>query len=73
MQNPMNERNPVFVMIPVPLAVLKESGIDVGDFVQFASGDGVVVMEAVTDLDDLVCDGDCENCPCSDACGESEV
>lgn len=63
MQNPMNENASVFVMVPIPLEVLEDSGIDIGDLVQFAYGNGVVVMEAVTDLSDFVCDGDCENCP----------
>ena len=42
MQNPMNEKKPVFVMIPVPLEVLEESGIDIGDLVHFFAADGIV-------------------------------
>ncbi len=86
MQNPMNEKAAAFVMVPIPLEVLEESGIDIGDLVQFAAGDGIVVMETVTDLSGFVCDGDCENCPvdqvecggdcqhcpCSEECDESE-
>ena len=87
MQNSMNENKPLFVMIPVPMEVMEESGIDIGDLVHFIAADGIVVMEAVTDLSDFVCDGDCENCPvdqiecnydcahcpCSGDCDESEV
>ena len=63
MKNNKNSGTATFVMVPIPLEVLEESGIDIGDLVQFTSGDGIVVMEAVTDLSDFVCDGDCENCP----------
>lgn len=86
MQNSMNGNKPLFVMIPVPMEVLEESGIDIGDLVHFIAADGIVVMEAVTDLSDFVCDGDCDNCPvdqiecnydcdhcpCSGDCDESE-
>lgn len=86
MQNSMNGKKPLFVMIPVPYEVLEESGIGIGDLVHFIAADGIVVMEAVTDLSDFVCDGDCENCPvdqiecnydcdhcpCSGDCDESE-
>ncbi len=63
MKNAKNGSAATFVMVPIPLEVLEESDIDIGDLVQFAAGDGVVVMEAVTDLGDIVCNGDCKNCP----------
>ncbi len=74
MQNSMKENKPLFVMIPVPLEALEDSGIDIGDLVQFTVSDGRITMEAVVDLEDFVCGGDCESCPvnmteCDDDCG----
>ena len=47
MQNPLDEKLPAYVLVPIPLEMLENSGIDIGDMVQFASGEGIVVMEAV--------------------------
>lgn len=87
MQNSVTEMPSTFVMVPIPLEVMEESGIDIGDLVQFSAGDGIVVMQAVTELEGFVCDGDCESCPvdqiecnndcehcpCAKECDESEV
>lgn len=58
-----DERN--FMLMPIPLEVLETSGIDCGDLVCFSATDGRIVMEAVTDISDYVCDGDCDHCPIS--------
>lgn len=73
MQNSMKENKPMFVMIPVPLEAMEDSGIDIGDLVQFTAVDGKLTMEAVTDTEDFICGGDCESCPvnmteCNDDC-----
>lgn len=73
MQNSMKESKPLFVMIPVPLEAIEESGIAPGDLIQITASDGRITIEAVTDSEDFVCDGDCENCPvnmteCNDDC-----
>ena len=47
MQNPLDEKLPAYVLVPIPLEMLENSGIDIGDMVQFASGEGIVVMVRV--------------------------
>lgn len=56
----------LFTMMPFPLDVLEVSGIDMGDIIRFTATDGKIIMEAVTDLTDYPCDGDCDTCPVSD-------
>lgn len=70
----MNNEKAIFVMVPIPLEVLEESGINAGDLVQFTAGNGALIMESMVDFHDIVCDGNCDNCPvdqteCNNACG----
>ena len=75
------------VMIPVPAELLLEAGIYEGDPMQMYADGHKIVIENIDDPKDIVCDGDCENCPiadmdcdgdcedcpCSDNCDESEA
>ncbi len=52
-----------FVFIAIPVEAMEESGISEGDLLQISATQGMILIEAVTDAKDVVCDGDCENCP----------
>lgn len=80
-------KNTKFALLSVPTELLEEAGICEGCLMQMSVADGMLIIEAVEDLSDFVCDGDCdscpvaeidcdgdcENCPCADDCEESEV
>ena len=75
------------VMLAVPAELLLEVGICEGDPMQIYAEDGRLVIENLNDPGEVVCDGDCENCPineidcdgncaacpCCEGCDESEV
>ena len=77
MQNQMTNREPVFVLVPMPYEVLADAGIDAGEPLQFTVEEGRITIEQI-DLNDLdiVCDGNCRECPllahsclgCCDVC-----
>ena len=54
-----------FVFFLMPVEAMEESGIKEGDTLQISATKGVILIEAVTeeDKEDIVCNGDCENCP----------
>ena len=74
------------IMFPVPAELLLEAGIFVGDPMQMYADGHKLVIENIDDLQDIVCDGDCESCPiadtdcdgdcdtcpCNETCDESE-
>mgnify|MGYP000903198268 FL=1 len=73
------------VLLPVPLDLLDDIGLDPMDVIQMSAHDGKLIIEKVVDDDfkcdgdcencpfhEVDCDGDCENCPCFDECDESE-
>ena len=55
--------------------MLEEAGIGEESVIQMCASGGKILIEAVgpDDTADFVCDGDCESCPCSEYCEESEV
>lgn len=57
-----------FVLLTVPMDVLEDSGIDLDGVLQFTAEDGKIVIETVSpeDVEDYLCDGDCESCPLSE-------
>ena len=58
-----NDLNNRYLMIPIPLDDIVESGIDFGGVIQSSVIDGKIVIENVDETEDFVCDGDCESCP----------
>ena len=65
------------IMLPVPAELFLEAGMFEGDPMQMNIDDP---KDIVCDGDcencpiaDIDCDGDCEDCPCSDNCDESEA
>ena len=52
-----------YLMIPVPLDNIMESGIDLDGVIQTYAEDGRIIIENVDEAEDFVCDGDCESCP----------
>ncbi|HCA30204.1 MAG TPA: hypothetical protein DEP23_11875 [Ruminococcaceae bacterium] len=73
------------VLLPVPLDLLDDIGLDPMDVIQMSAVDGKLVIEKVVDDDfkcdgncencpffEIDCNGDCDNCPCFDECDERE-
>ena len=60
---------PIFGLLTVPMEMLGQSDICEGDLLQFTAEKGRIVITAVTDTSDYVCDRDCESCPV-DLCEE---
>lgn len=77
-----------YLLLSVPLDMLEEAGIREESVIQMSAAGGKILIEAVShdDMEDFVCDCDCENCPlnttdcdgdcesclCAEYCGESE-
>lgn len=62
-----------FVLLPAPLDDLIASGIDLDGVIQTSAEDGRIVIENA-DMEDFICNGDCEGCPMSEIdCDETEV
>ena len=64
-----------YLLLSIPLDMLEEAGISEESVIQMSAAGGKILIEAVShdDAEDFVCDGDCESCPCSEYCEESEV
>lgn len=56
-------KNGNFIFFALPVEAMEESGIGEGDLLQISATKGKILIEAVTDVENVVCDGDCENCP----------
>ena len=53
-----------FVLMTVPVEAVEESGILNGGLIQITAEEGRLVFEAVSVEDeDIVCDGECDDCP----------
>lgn len=53
-----------FVLMTVPVEAVEESGILNGGLIQITAEEGRLVFETVSVEDeDIVCDGECEDCP----------
>lgn len=60
-----------FVLMTVPVEAVEESGILNGGLIQITAEEGRLVFEAVSVEDeDIVCDGECEDCPVYETEGE---
>ena len=54
------------IMLPVPAELFLEAGMFEGDPMQMYADGHKIVIENIDDPNDIVCDGDCENCPIAD-------
>lgn len=50
-------------LLAVPAELLSEARISVGDPMQMYVDGQKIVIERLDDTGDIVCDGDCEDCP----------
>lgn len=51
------------IMLPVPAELFLEAGMFEGDPMQMYADGHKIVIENIDNPKDIVCDGDCENCP----------
>ena len=58
-----NKKVDEFVIISVPKDVLEDAGIVDGSVLQIYADGNRLVIERLTDTGEVVCDGDCDNCP----------
>lgn len=70
-----NKKVDEFVLISVPKEVLEDAGIVDGSVLQIYADENRLVIERLTDTGEVVCDGDCDNCPvneteCDGSCEE---
>ena len=54
------------IMLPVPAELFLEAGMFEGDPMQMYADGHKIVIENIDNPKDIVCDGDCENCPIAD-------
>ena len=58
-----NKKVNEFTLISVPKEALEDAGIVDGSVLQIYADGNRLVIERLTDTGEIVCDGDCENCP----------
>lgn len=58
-----NKKVDEFVLISVPKEALEDAGIVDGSVLQIYADENRLVIERLTDTGEIVCDGDCDNCP----------
>ena len=64
-----------FTLISVPKEALEDAGIVDGNVLQIYADGNRLVIEKLIDTSEIVCDGDCDNCPvnetdCDENCEE---
>ena len=58
-----NKKVDEFVLISVPKEALEDAGIVDGSVLQIDVDGNKLVIEKLIDTGEIVCDGDCDNCP----------
>ncbi len=58
-----NKKVDEFVLISIPKEVLEDAGIVDGSVLQIYADGNKLVIEKLIDTGEIVCDGDCDNCP----------
>ena len=58
-----NKKVNEFTLISVPKEALEDAGIVDGSVLQIYADGNRLVIERLTDTGEIICDGDCENCP----------
>ena len=54
-----------YVLFSIPVDMLEEAGIGEESVVQMSAGNGKIIINTVTETEDIICDSDCEHCPLS--------
>ncbi len=62
---------PEFVLISIPFDVIEEAALGEGEIIQITAQKGKIIIEAVDDTGDIVCDTACENCPVYETEGDN--
>ena len=58
-----NKKVDEFVLISVPKEMLEDAGIVDDSVLQIYADGNKLVIEKLIDTGEIVCDGDCDNCP----------
>ena len=58
-----NKKVNEFTLISVPKEALEDAGIVDGSVLQIYADGKKLVIEKLIDTGEIVCDGDCDNCP----------
>lgn len=58
-----NKKVDEFVLMSVPKEALEDAGIVDGSVLQIYADGNKLVIEKLIDTGEIVCDGDCDNCP----------
>ena len=58
-----NKKVDEFVLISVPKEALEDAGIVDGSVLQIYADGNKLVIEKLIETGEIVCDGDCDNCP----------
>ena len=67
-----NKKVNEFTLISVPKDVFEDAGIVDGSVLQIYADGNRLVIERLTDTGEIVCDGDCDNCPVNETeCDEN--
>ena len=67
-----NKKVNEFTLISVPKEALEDAGIVDGSVLQIYADGNRLVIERLTDTGEIVCDGDCDNCPVNETeCDEN--
>ncbi len=67
-----NKKVDEFVLISVPKEALEDAGIVDGSVLQIYLDGNKLVIEKLIDTGEIVCDGDCDNCPVNETeCDEN--
>ena len=67
-----NKKLNEFTLISVPKEALEDAGIVDGSVLQIYADGNRLVIERLTDTGEIVCDGDCDNCPVNETeCDEN--
>lgn len=67
-----NKKVNKFTLISVPKEALEDAGIVDGSVLQIYAVGNKLVIEKLIDTGEIVCDGDCDNCPVNETeCDEN--
>lgn len=66
-----------FILLPVPVENVMESGLDIDGVIEVRSEDGKIIIENIRNTEKIFCDENCGECPLKTVClkkaGEANV